>query len=496
MTPIEKSGIGGDGSPASRLVPGPEDVVFAIVLALILVGGRYGLFNDPGTSWHLRLGNDILASGSVPHCDRLTWTRQGTPWVDQSWGFDALLAGVVDTWGWPGVVALTAIGLAALYAAMARALLRDGAAPISAIAAALLAAGIGSIHFLIRPHLLTYGFVYLTLRACQRQHERGGRSVFLVPVYTAVLANLHGGFVALPVIAATAAVGHAVAGRWDALRRREVLAFAAAAGLSGLAALANPYGVGLYRHVANLLVSSGVTGLIVEYQPAPFGTPSAAILEWFLLALVGLPAVSSRRIDRYHLAQVLVWLHLALTSIRHAPLFAMAAAPAIASLIDGLPLSSRCSWKRDARASIWPAVAAAVLMWVAARGVWLGGPDPRKWPLDALAVLDRQPLASRLFHEQDWGGLIEAETRPLRRAYIDDRFEVFGKEAIVEYVDALAGGPAWDALRDRERIDLVWVRRDRGLARRLMKEPGWMVLFQDRVSILFRQGPPRSLAAR
>ena len=91
-------------------------------------------------------------------------------------------------------------------------------------------------------------------------------------------------------------------------------------GLACLAALANPYGIGLYRHVANLLVSSGVTGMISEYQPPPFGKPNADVLEWVLLALIALPVVSSRRIDRYQLVHVLVWLHLALTSIRNAPL--------------------------------------------------------------------------------------------------------------------------------------------------------------------------------
>jgi hypothetical protein len=257
-----------------RVIPGPVDLVFGIVLGLVLLGGRHGLFGDPGTPWHLRLGREILASGSVPRTDFLTYTHQGDPWVDQSWGFDVLLAAVVDARGWSAVVALTAVGLAALYAALARGLIKDGTSPVAAVVAAILAMAIGSIHFLARPHLFTFGFVYLTFRACQKQHERGGRSIFLVPLYTAIMANLHGGFVVLPMIAATAGLGHAISGNWDAARRREVLEFAAAVGLSILAALANPYGIDLYRHVANLLVSSGVTRMIDEYQPPPFGKPN------------------------------------------------------------------------------------------------------------------------------------------------------------------------------------------------------------------------------
>ena len=109
-----------------------------------------------------------------------------------------------------------------------------------------------------------------------------------------------------------------------------------------------------------------------------------------------------------------------------------------------------------------------------------------------MATLDRQPASARLFHEQDWGGFIEAECRPIRRSYLDDRFELFGKDAIIEYVDVLTGGPVWDTVRDRDRIDMVWLRPDRGLAKRLLKEPGWSVLYRDKVSILFADGhvPP------
>ena len=122
-------------------------------------------------------------------------------------------------------------------------------------------------------------------------------------------------------------------------------------------------------------------------------------------------------------------------------------------------------------------------------GVPLGKFSERHWPLSALPDLNRQPCSARLFHEQDWGGLIAAECRPIRPTYLDDRFELFGKESILEYVDVLTGGPAWDTVRDRDRVDLVWLKPDRGLAKRLLKDPAWGVLYRDKVSVLFGRKP-------
>ena len=85
-----------------------------------------------------------------------------------------------------------------------------------------------------------------------------------------------------------------------------------------------------------------------------------------------------------------------------------------------------------------------------------------------------EPVSARLFHEQDWGGMIEASCVPKRRTYLDDRFELFGKQEILDYLRALEGGPGWDELEKRyQGFDLVWVRTDCGLAKRLTTDPQW-----------------------
>ena len=474
-------------SLSRRWMPGVPDLVFGLVLVVVLIGGRTGFLNDPGTFWHLRLGREIVRTGDVPRYDMLTYTRDHAAWVDQSWAFDLGLAVLVDHAGWTAAIAATALGLAWLYGSLARGLLRDGLSPVVVVLVTILATGVGAVHFLIRPHLFTLAFVLWTLRACQAQHESGGWSIATIPPLMVVWANIHGGFLAGPLIVLTAGIGHALSGPLDDARRRNLTRFAAVFGLTLVAPLVNPYGFGLYRHVGHLLVSSGVTDLIDEYQSIPFGKPNGRVVEWFLLALVALPTFSSRRVDRYALAHAVVWLHLALGSIRHAPLFALAAAPGLGQLLEGMPLAVRDPARLKRGWSTWPAALSLALVLAVAGGLRFGGFSPKVWPLNGLAILNRQPVGDPLFHEQDWGGMIEARCDPPRRAFLDDRFELFGRRAIVEYIEALQGGPSWDAVRDRERITLVWVRPERGLALRLDRDPQWRALHRDAVSVLYQK---------
>ncbi len=468
----------------TKLSLGP-DLVFGVVTATGLISGTAWL-NDPGSLWHLRLGRDILATGSVPRADSLTWTRDGTPWVDQSWLFDVVLARVVELGGWSLAVTMAVLAVSWLYRTLARWLEDSGVSPLSAATTAILAAGVGSVHFLVRPHLVTFGLVAWTLHACRVHHERGRRILWTIPPLMVVWSNCHGGFLAGPVILGTAIAGEIVSGRWGDERRRRVRDLALVSAATGLATLFTPYGLDLHRHVVGLLVTSGVTGLIDEYQPMPFGKPTARVFEWILLGLVALPSLTGRKIGRYDMAHGLVWLHFALGSIRNAPLFGLAIAPALGRQFDGALSGGVDRQRTDRSDRPWLAAFASVALLIATLSGWKPGHfDPEKWPTGALAVLNNQPTAARLFHEQDWGGLIAAETVPRRRAFIDDRFELFGRQAVLDYLATLEGGPTWDDQLKLYDFDLVWVRPKRGLARRLDADPSWRALHRDDVSVLF-----------
>ncbi len=66
---------------------------------------------------------------------------------------------------------------------------------------------------------------------------------------------------------------------------------------------------------------------------------------------------------------------------------------------------------------------------------------------------------------------------------------------MLDYIAALEGGPAWDEIEDREQIDLVWIKPDRPLARRLADDPCWRLVYEDHLSILFARVPQKARPA-
>ena len=112
----------------------------------------------------------------------------------------------------------------------------------------------------------------------------GGLSVVWVPLLTAILANLHGG--SSPCRPSWPRRAWACESRVPGTRPDSETRPGSSWRPSRRAwrRSLNPYGWDLYRHVGNLLVSSGVTSIINEYQSAPFGKPEARVLEMVLLA--------------------------------------------------------------------------------------------------------------------------------------------------------------------------------------------------------------------
>ena len=308
-------------------IPSASDLFFAALLyaAFGRRDGWLSLLTDADCGWHIRTGEHILSTGSVPWTDLFSFSRPGAPWFAWEWLSDVVFAWLYQGGGLPAVVAASGVIIGAAVLVLWCWILRRGAGLFLALPITLLVASASTVHYLARPHIFSILLFTVGLWVLTEDRQRPGWRVWWLVPMTALWANLHGGFVAWPATVAVAAAVDAFGRDWPAARRYAFLAVAC-----GAATVLNPYGIRVHAHIFQYLGSSWISNSIQEFQSPQFRSENALVFG--LLLVTGLVLVSSAwaRRERFEAVLVCLWACAALRSARHIPLFSIAAAPVIA----------------------------------------------------------------------------------------------------------------------------------------------------------------------
>src|SRR5262245_58622047 len=89
--------------------------------AMCLASGQT-LLSDADVLWHIAVGRWMIAQGHVPQTDILSHALPGAPWVAYEWLSEVAMAATYDLLGWPGLVMLAGVAVAAALALLARAM--------------------------------------------------------------------------------------------------------------------------------------------------------------------------------------------------------------------------------------------------------------------------------------------------------------------------------------------------------------------------------------
>ena len=75
-----------------------------LAIALPALGALIANLSSVDLTYHLRAGAAILDGGGIPSVDTWTFTAAGSPWTDQQWGAQVILATAYRLGGWTGLV--------------------------------------------------------------------------------------------------------------------------------------------------------------------------------------------------------------------------------------------------------------------------------------------------------------------------------------------------------------------------------------------------------
>ncbi len=503
-----------------RVFPSLTDLVFLIPI-FVLFGfsdGARTLLQDGDTGWHIRTGDWILQHRQVPYTDLFSFTKPHQSWFAWEWGWDLLASIVHSGWGLSGVVLMNVAILGTVAVLLYRLVRRQTTNDILAFGITAIALFSSTIHWLARPHLLSWVFILAFLHLIDRA-EKGARAVlWWSPVLTLLWVNIHGSFFIGVLFLLT--FGIANTARDLVLRGETIYARALFAhriyfvcALACLAAsLINPYGWHLHEHVIRYLSDGKQLRDIPEYASISFDSPLALGFEFFL-AFGACAAWRALRQGRWaQVAMILIWAHLGLKSARNIPIFLFIAAPAVAALLnasleqirDNAAIKGLCGiagkilslgqefrdFERHERIPLLPFASLALL--IASLGIWPGRQrrvvdfDARDFPVAAASVIAKLPHP-RVFTFDQWGDYLAYRFFPQRAAFVDGRSDFYGAGFGEKWTSAVRAQYDWNKELSRFSIDTVLLKVSCPLSAVLKESREWQPIFDDGKAILFHR---------
>jgi hypothetical protein len=349
--------IGSRSSAAGRpawvrwLLPSAGDLIFVGLLGLLVFTAlSVRLLGDAGIGWHIRTGQMILATHAIPRVDPFSITT-GQPWFAWEWLYDVIVGWLDSEAALNGVVLFTALIIALVFASTFRLLLRRGANVFVALVLVLLAASASMIHFLTRPHVVSWLFTLVWFwildswetdswdpaapsnpDSSAHPKTRRGLPLWLLPLLMLVWVNVHGGFLVGFVLLAIYWVS--AAWRWwrlklsedhfeDALEKiragRRVRNLTLVGVVSAAATFANPYGSRLHVHIYRYLSNRFLMDHIDEFQSPNFHYVAQKCFAGLLLLTLAALATKRREIGVSKALVVLFAVYAGLYASRNIP---------------------------------------------------------------------------------------------------------------------------------------------------------------------------------
>ena len=462
--------------------------VLLVVLAVLTIRTR---FDDPDLWWHLKTGEIIWNTHSVPRADPFSFTAGGQPWVAQEWlselAFYALWKSDTYTGLMLGFSVLTALLLILAYVLCSKYSANCKIGFGGALAVWLFS----TVGLALRPHMTGYLLLVVELLIIHLSRARRQWLFALVPLFS-IWVNCHAsfffGFIVLAVVLVCAFLpdlrwGLFVSTPWEPARRNTL---AICAAISVAALFLNPLGSRLVTYPLDVFFRQPLNlAAVAEWRPpAPDDSRFwALLLVAGAVLLVPLLRFTAVRLDEFLL--VAIGFALAIGHQRMLFVFGLLAAPVLCRLTADL-------WDRyePDQDHVW---LNACVMAIAAVVVVLAFPNARQLtelvrkssPVRAVEFLRRSGISGNLLNEYVYGGYL-IWGAPERKVFIDGRADVYEKAGVLgAYGNWMTLRSDPNALLSKYHIGVCLLSPTAPMVRILPLLRGWKRVYSDDVAVVF-----------
>src|SRR6266540_2125278 len=264
-----------EGRPALQVIFSFPVMLAAVLVVLTVLTVRSRL-NDPDVWWHLKTGEIIWNTHSIPSTDLFSFTTNNHPWTAHEWLSQVTIYGAWKAGGYTGLMIWLCVFPSAFFiAGYVLCSLYSGNAKV-ALLGALVTWFFATVGLAVRPHVLGYLLLTCELLIIHAARTRNRRWFLALPPLFAVWVNCHGSFIfGLMILAAFLfcsffefRAGLLVSSRWEKPQRVMMMIGLA---LSIAALFVNPVGVKQVIYPLDVMLNHS-TGLasVDEWQAPRF----------------------------------------------------------------------------------------------------------------------------------------------------------------------------------------------------------------------------------
>jgi len=522
------------------LIPSVGDLIFIVLLALLtLTPLSVRLLGDAGIGWHIRAGQEILATHAIPRVDSFSSSMSGKPWFAWEWLYDWVVGGLERVTGLNGVVFITALMIAAVFGWTFRLLMRRGTNILVAVVLVMLAASGSMIHFLARPHVVSWLLTlawFQVLDSSERKSLAAARPIsgrlrtglwlWFLPLLMLLWVNLHGGFLVAFVLLgiywlSTMWLGFTSASHKleDILEKRRARKrardLALVTVLAAMATLVNPYGFRLHAHIYRYLSDRFLMDHIDEFQSPNFHGVAQKCFAMLLLITLLTAAAKTRKLTMIEGLVVLFAVYSGLYASRNIPvaslLLVLVVGPLLSAAMKRSMERSDTSWRvrrvgtglavfsgrmgeieSSLRGHLWAVVAFVIIFGVVANGGKIRSTqlmnahfDSQRFPVAAVKFLEQSGVREPVLGPDYWGGYLIYRMYPRMLVAADDRHDLYGEQFLKSYLKLVNVEPGWEDLLNHYNIHRVLLPTGSAPANILAETAEWTMIYEDEVGVIF-----------
>ena len=459
-----------------------------VALAVLTVRSR---FDDPDMWWHLKMGEIIWTTHSIPTTDIFSYTTNHHAYTAHEWLSQVFIYSAYKFGGYSGVMfwlclltsglLVAGYGLSWLYSENAK------VAFVGAVTIWLFA----TIGLAVRPQMIGYLLLVAELFLIHLGRTRNPRWFLGLPLLFVIWVNCHGSFFLGLLVAGTYLFssffdfqkGLLVSQRW-CLRAQRM--FALALSLSIAALFLNPIGVKQVLYPLDAMLHLPINlNRVDEWRPLQLtgghGLTFLAVIGCiFLLLLI---RQSTLFLHEFLLLALTVWL--ATGHRRMLFPFGILIAPTLSRLLSD-------TWERyNARQDRpWPnALLMTASLFLAYRAFPnhqdLAKQVEQNSPVKAVEFMNTLHLSGKMLNEYVYGGYL-IWAAPQYPVFVDGRGDVFEQTGVLgefERWATLQSAPRM--LLDKYQIDFCLLSKNSPMAFVLQLLPDWHAVYADENSVIF-----------